>query len=254
MGYRIKEVYDAIDTLAPFKSCMEWDNVGLLVGSADEPVTGILVTLDVTPEAVIEAKRLGANCIVSHHPVIFEGLKCVGADSVPGMCLAAGISIISAHTNYDFAPQGVNYALASVLGLRNIRPFGGEEPCGMLGELPALLTAAEAASFCEEVLRTHIQYVPCAGKIRTVAVCGGAGSDFLPQAAAAGAEAFLTGEVKHHEWFAAAKSGICLMAGGHHAAEQPAVPQLARQLCDALPGLGITVFDSNPTCWGKELK
>ena len=254
MGYIIKDVYDAIDALAPFNSCMEWDNVGLLVGSADEPVTGILVTLDVTPEAVIKAKRLGANCIVSHHPVIFEGLKCVGADSVPGRCLAAGISIISAHTNYDFAPQGVNYALASVLGLRNIRPFGGEEPCGMLGELSQPVTDAELATHCEAVLGTHIQYVPCEGKIGTVAVCGGAGSDFLPQAAAAGAEAFLTGEVKHHEWFAAAKSGICLMAGGHHATEQPAVPQLARQLCNALPGLGITVFDSSPTRWGKEIK
>lgn len=254
MGYITKEVYDAIDALAPFKSCMEWDNVGLLVGSADETVNGVLVTLDVTPEAVAEAKRLGANCIVSHHPVIFEALKCVGADSVPGLCLAAGISIISAHTNYDFAPQGVNYALAAVLGLRNIRPFGTEEPCGMLGELSQPMTAAGLAAYWEEALGTHIQYVPCKGKIDTVAVCGGAGSDFLPQAVSAGAGAFLTGEVKHHEWFAAAKSGICLMAGGHHATEQPAVPQLAQQLRDALPGLGIAVFDSNPTRWGKDTK
>lgn len=249
MGYIIKEVYDSIDTLAPFKSCMEWDNVGLLVGSAEKKVTGVLVTLDVTPEAIAEAKRLGANCIVSHHPVIFEALKCVGADSVPGLCLAAGISIISAHTNYDFAPQGVNYALASLLGLQKIRPFGAEEPRGMLGELSQPMTAAELAAHCGEALGTHIQYVPCEGKIGTVAVCGGAGSDFLPQAVSAGARAFLTGEVKHHEWFAAAQNNLCLMAGGHHATEQPAVPQLAQQLRDALPGISITVYDSNPTRW-----
>ena len=82
-----------------------------------------------------------------------------------------------------------------------------------------------------------------------LAVCGGAGSDFLADAVAAGAEAFLTGEVKHHEWLMAAGQGLCLMAAGHHATEHIAMPQLAEQLQAALPGLTVALYNSDPTRW-----
>ena len=118
----------------------------------------------------------------------------------------------------------------------------------MLGELPQSPLPEELATLTERVLSTHVQYVPTARKIKTVAVCGGAGGDFMGEAAAAGADAFLTGEVKHHEWFMAAERGLCLMAAGHHATEHIAMPQLARQLREALPDLPVDVYDSDPTC------
>ena len=347
MEYTAGNVYKAIDMLAPFGGCMAWDNVGLLVGEPDSAVTGILVTLDVTPAAVAQALEMRMNCIVSHHPIIFHPLKRISARDAAGLCLANGISVISAHTNYDFAPRGVNCALAQMLGLRNIRPFGPEdkekswysiivfvpkshaeavcrtmseagagrqgnysgcaymndgegrflpeagahpylgkvgalekteetrlemlcapecldaviaamraahpyeEPAysilqnhalhrqevyGMVGELPRPMRPEELAAMSETPLNTRIQYVPTGREILTVAVCGGAGSDFMGEALAAGAEAFLTGEVKHHEWFMAAEQGLCLMAAGHHATEHPAMPQLAKQLRAALPG------------------
>ena len=127
MEYTAGNVYKAIDMLAPFGGCMAWDNVGLLVGEPDSAVTGILVTLDVTPAAVAQALEMRMNCIVSHHPIIFHPLKRISARDAAGLCLANGISVISAHTNYDFAPRGVNCALAQTLGLRNIRPFGLED-------------------------------------------------------------------------------------------------------------------------------
>ena len=127
MEYTAGNVYKAIDMLAPFGGCMAWDNVGLLVGEPDSAVTGILVTLDVTPAAVAQALEMRMNCIVSHHPIIFHPLKRISARDAAGLCLANGISVISAHTNYDFAPRGVNCALAQMLGLRNIRPFGPED-------------------------------------------------------------------------------------------------------------------------------
>ena len=127
MEYTAGNVYKAIDMLAPFGGCMAWDNVGLLVGEPDSAVTGILVTLDVTPAAVAQALEMRMNCIVSHHPIIFHPLKHISARDAAGLCLANGISVISAHTNYDFAPRGVNCALAQTLGLRNIRPFGPED-------------------------------------------------------------------------------------------------------------------------------
>lgn len=361
MEYTAGNVYKAIDMLAPFGGCMAWDNVGLLVGEPDSAVTGILVTLDVTPAAVAQALEMRMNCIVSHHPIIFHPLKHISARDAAGLCLANGISVISAHTNYDFAPRGVNCALAQTLGLRNIRPFGPEdkekpwysiivfvpkshaeavyrtmseagagrqgnysgcaymndgegrflpeagahpylgkvgalekaeetrlemlcapecldaviaamraahpyeEPAysilqnhalhrqevyGMVGELPRPMQTEELAAMSETALNTRIQYVPAGREILTVAVCGGAGSDFMGEALAAGAEAFLTGEVKHHEWFMAAEQGLCLMAAGHHATEHPAMPQLAKQLRAALPGLPVEVFDSDPARWG----
>lgn len=120
----------------------------------------------------------------------------------------------------------------------------------MVGELPRPMRPEELAAMSETALNTRIQYVPTGREIRTVAVCGGAGSDFMGEALAAGAEAFLTGEVKHHEWFMAAEQGLCLMAAGHHATEHPAMPQLAKQLRAALPGLPVEVFDSDPARWG----
>ena len=126
MNYTAGNVYKAIDALAPFGGCMEWDNVGLLVGTPEAAVSGVLVTLDVTPQAVETARQRGLNCIVSHHPGIFHPLGRISARDTAGLCLANGITVISAHTNYDFAPQGVNYALASALELQNIRPFGPE--------------------------------------------------------------------------------------------------------------------------------
>lgn len=361
MKYTAKAVYEAIDRAAPFGSCMEWDNVGLLVGTPEAAVNGILVTLDVTPAAVEKALEMRMDCIVSHHPVIFHPLKRLDARGPAGLCLINGITVISAHTNYDFAPRGVNYALAKALGLRNIRPFGRddrkkpwaslvvyvpvshaeavyramseagagelgnysgcaylnegegrflpqagakpfvgtvgamektaevrlemlcapdrlaavtaamraahpyEEPAysilqnhavyerevyGMLGELPQPLLPQALADLTERTLGTRAQYVPTGREIKTVAVCGGTGSDFMGEAAAAGADAFLTGEVKHHEWFAAAGQGLCLMAAGHHATEHVAMPLLARQLEEALPGVPIEVFNSDPTRWG----
>ena len=125
-----------------------------------------------------------------------------------------------------------------------------QEVYGMVGELPRPMRPEELAAMSETALNTRIQYVPTGREILTVAVCGGAGSDFMGEALAAGAEAFLTGEVKHHEWFMAAEQGLCLMAAGHHATEHPAMPQLAKQLRAALPGLPVEVFDSDPARWG----
>lgn len=362
MSITVGDIRRVMDTIAPFSSCMEWDNVGLLIGAPESPVSGIVVALDVTRGAIEEAKRRDANCIVSHHPVIFNALKRLSSSSVPALCLQNGISVISAHTNYDFAPKGVNYALASALGLQNIRPFGPrdtarpylslvvfvpkshiepvyeamsaagagqlgnyshcgflsegegrflpqdgahpflgsvgapekaeeirlemicppeklsavvaamhaahpyEEPAwsvfenkallsqtvyGMIGELPQALPCEELALCMETALETHIQYTPVPGLMRTVAVCGGAGAEYFPDAQSAGADAFLTGEVKHHEWFAAADAGLCLMAGGHHATEHIAMPQLAAQLQEAFPALPIALYDSNPVDWAE---
>ena len=127
----VYEIDRFINDLAPFHTAMGFDNVGTLVGDKNAPVTKALVALDVTKSVVEEAAAMGAELIISHHPVIFAPLKRLSADSVPYMLAAKGISVISAHTNYDFAAEGVNFCLAKALGLQNIEGFAPDQDSGL---------------------------------------------------------------------------------------------------------------------------
>ena len=121
---RVGEVLQAVNRLAPFDTALDWDNSGLLVGDRGAEVEKVLVALDVTAQVVAEAKAAGAGLIVSHHPVIFGGgRKRLLAGDPAFEAAAAGIAVISAHTNYDMAPEGVNHALAQALELQNVRPL-----------------------------------------------------------------------------------------------------------------------------------
>ena len=116
----IQEIVAFLDSRAPFATAEEWDNPGLLVGSGSQPVTGVLVALDATPSALEAARAMGANLLVTHHPVIFSPLRRLAADSLPYRLAAEGIGLIAAHTNLDKAAGGVNDALAACLGLENV--------------------------------------------------------------------------------------------------------------------------------------
>lgn len=122
----VRDVYNAIDAIAPFSSALDWDNCGLLVGDPSRPVEKVLAALDVTPEVVAEAVRSGAQLIISHHPVIFHPLKALTPGQPAFLAAAAGVAVISAHTNYDMAPAGVNKALADALGLTGLQPLAVE--------------------------------------------------------------------------------------------------------------------------------
>ena len=126
----VQEIYNAIDGFAPFKRAEHWDNVGLLVGDSAAEVTGILLSLDMTADTLDEALAHGCNLIVTHHPVIFEPLKALTADSLIYRAARQGVSVICAHTNLDVADYGVNFALADKLGLSITAPLDvtAEEP------------------------------------------------------------------------------------------------------------------------------
>lgn len=243
----VMDVVRAVDAIAPFESQMDWDNSGLLVGDPEGEVTRILVTLDATTAVIEEAARLGAEVIVTHHPVIFRGIKRLLAGDPPYEAAVRGIAVISAHTCYDMAPRGVNAALADALGLRERRPLWEERPgaedgrtLGLVGELPCPMSREELAAWVEEALGLRpgfVRHLPAAGpeSIRRVAVCGGAGADYLADAKKLGCAAYITGDVRHHEFLAAEEMGLLLMDAGHFATENIAMPQLVAQLTEALP-------------------
>lgn len=230
----VRDFYNAIDNIAPFSTAEPWDNVGLLAGSMDSPVTRALVALDATADVIAEAVSRKAELIVTHHPVIFSGLKVLERDGIPWLLARAGLSVISAHTNYDIAEGGVNDALAACLGFLVIRAAGSPPLC-RAGELPVAMQPAEFSGYVRERLGAPgVRYMEGPRPVKTVAVCGGSGGGYLEAVVESGADAFVTGECKHHVWLEAARWGMTLVEAGHFHTENPAMAPLAKRLAELM--------------------
>ena len=238
MPVTVRDVYRAIDAFAPFALAEEWDNAGILAGSEDGEVRGILCALDLNPAVIDEAKRLGANLIVTHHPILFRGRKNLREDDAEGRALCAlvrsGIALIAAHTNFDNAVPGVNDALADRLGLEDVVAL--EQ--GMRVGVPHERTLGAFCDRASAALGAPVRrYGEAEREIRRVAVLGGAGGDFAGLAREAGADVYLTGEIAHHKAWDAYLSGVCVLEAGHAATELPAVEMLAEGLQKTADGV-----------------
>jgi len=237
--------YRELDTIAPFNTAEAWDNVGILVGSADMPVKSVLFALDVTNAVIDEAKEYGCELIITHHPIIFEPLKALPAESLVYKLAAAGISVISAHTNLDVAANGVNHAFAQMLGLKNVRGLQmlqGDIALGRVGELEEPLSAKELALVLKQRINVGtVRLVEGIEKISTVAICGGSGCMLLHDAVRAGAQALITGEAKHNELLLAKELGITLIDAGHHNTEVVVIRPLAEMLENKFSGCKIFI-------------
>lgn len=227
----VKEVYDFINAIAPFEKQCEWDNSGLIVGNPNQTVTAIGIVLDITPDAVEYAIKNKIDLIISHHPVIFRAIKTVLADD-PVFALARnGISAICAHTSLDIAKGGVNDALADALGFGNATPLtdsGETEMIRICGTDE--MSADSLAKLVAEKLSTCVTIANGSESIRKIALCGGAGGSFIHDVAAAGCDAFITGEAKHHEFLEAKALGVTLISAGHFETENPVVEVLLNQI------------------------
>ena len=228
---KIKQVLSALERFAPLPLQESWDNAGLQLGLTEADVSGALLCLDVNEEIVDEAIRKGCNLIVSHHPLLFRGLKQICGQDYVQRCVIKAIKndivIVSMHTNMDNARDGVNWKMAERLGLVNSQFFaqkvvdGIEAGSGVVGELPE---AMAAQGFVELVKRQFdVQCALCnellQRPIRKVALCGGAGDFLLPDALREGADAFITGEMHYHQYFGYEQQiQICVI--GHYQSEQ----------------------------------
>ena len=238
----VKDVYDLIDHAAPFETQMESDNSGFLVGSASQAVDTILFALDVTPAVIDEAVSLGAQLIVTHHPLMFSPVHSLTDDTYEGKLIRRlvreDISLIAAHTNLDQAPCGINDTLAELCGLTEITGEGFFRS----GLLPEAMTAAACAEELGRRLGTVVRLMgPEDAVIRRIGLCSGGGSDEWASAAETGCDAFLSGEIKHHLALALADRGIVAFECGHFATEEPGMEVLAVALQKALPALECNV-------------
>jgi dinuclear metal center YbgI/SA1388 family protein len=245
----LKDLIALFERIAPVGLAEEWDNPGLLIEPETKEITRILFALDCTPAVAEEAAARGAQLVFTHHPLFFKPVRRIH-HSAPDTAAAYrlirhGTGLYAAHTNLDCAMGGVNDALAAVIGLMSVRPLApgasGEPGIGRVGELPAPLPLAEFAVFARDRLSAAVRYGGAARMIRTVAVVGGSGGDFIREAKAAGADVLLTGEIKHSQALEAEIYGIPVVEAGHYETERVVLPYLLEGLQSALDAIQYKV-------------
>ena len=256
MQYKVKDVTKVIEEFAPLVIQEKWDNSGLCVGSPEASVSSVLFGLDCTPELVDEAIECGADMIVTHHPLIFSGLKKISPDDMVGeavfKAIKAGISIYAAHTNADKVIAGVSGAMAAKLGLKNVEILsedGEGTGLGVVGELPEPMTAQQMLEMVKErfALKTVKASKPVEGEITKVAMCGGSGGSLISAAKAAGAQLYISGDISYHNFFT--QEGFMLMDIGHYESEIEIVDILFSLVKKNFPTFAVRItqnMHSNP--------
>jgi dinuclear metal center YbgI/SA1388 family protein len=263
----VADVVTDLDRRYPPAWAEQWDRVGLVLGEPEAPVRRVLCVVDCVPETVAEALSVRADLIVAHHPLLLRGVSSVAPTTYKGRIvhdlIKAGVALYAAHTNADVANPGVSDALAGRLDLREVRPLRPAAPdspaagqgrgLGRVGRLPAPMTLAELTAYAGSRLPPTAWGVRAAGdpgrRVETVAVSGGSGDSFLPDAAAAGVDAFLTSDLRHHpasEHVAA--GGPALLDAAHWATERPWLDELAGYLRDRF-GVEAIVSDLDTDPW-----
>ncbi len=248
-GYLVSDVISAMEGIAPMSIACEWDHVGLMVGDVSEPVEGVLLTLDAVSDSVQEAVNVGANLIISHHPLFFAPVREIDFQTSKGKIIRDliknDISLFAAHTNLDKAEKGVNQALAGVIGVSETEPVDSVEVglVGVIKEGPKSLR--EFAEDVKEKLGAtgFILNTDKDCRISRVFVQGGAfDEDAIPFLKNAGIDCIVTGEMKHHHMLELEELGIPAIVCGHEVTERIVLPSVKEQLLHKLPNLPVSIF------------
>ncbi len=244
------ELYRILDQKIPRSLSCEWDNDGLMCcPNGDREIKKVLIALDVTGEIVERACAGGYDLIVSHHPFIFKGIKSIDSESF--ICDKAikliknDVCVFSFHTRLDALTGGVNDALAKLCGVGNTQPFG-EDGMGRIGTLAC-------DTDLDELARTVKNALDCEGvfvadgkkKCRKVALLGGGGSDYIDAAIEAGADTFISGELKYHNLVDAPDMGINIIEAGHFHTEYPVCKVLKKMIEETDGGITCDIVNSN---------
>ncbi len=241
----VKAVCEALDALAPPQLALPGDPNGLLLGNPAAPVETIFVALDCTQKVAEEAARARNPMVIAHHPLLFYPAKTLRTtDPFPApvilFCIEHQVPFACAHSSWDIAPGGINDTLAGLLNLADVQPLA-QSGLGRVGRLPEKTTLGDLL----QTLRTKLDFealrtfAPLSAEIETVAVGGGACAGLIEDATLAGAQAFVTSDVRHHEFIDAQHRGIALIDAGHRETEVPGTRELARRLALALPKIEV---------------
>lgn len=213
----VKDIYDYIDRIAPYDDAEPWDNTGFLVGSLYKEVRRVVMSLDPSREAVAYAKGVGADLLLTHHPVIFKPIKMLQEGTALYELVNSDIASISAHTSFDKAVGGINDNLAELLSLKNTTHI--ENTMLVVGDLEEEMSIDDFALYVAEILGTHgLRYTDTDKIIKRVAV-GGGGCEEYTEDAMKYADCFVTGEIKYHTMLDAYENGYAVISAGHFETE-----------------------------------
>ncbi len=251
------DVLKVLETAAPLCLAKDYDNPGFLVGHGASEVKRVLVALDITDKVIDEAISVGAELIVSHHPIIFGSMKSVTDRDVTGSLVMKlcknGISAICMHTNLDAAKDGVNDVLAKALGVSALKPVEPMEDesigGGRYGELCAEVAMNDfLVNVCKTLETDGVRYHDSGRSVKKVAVGGGSCGEYITLAARLGCDTVVTADIKHNQFLDAEYLGINAIDAGHFATEAVVCPYLCRLISDAFPSLNVKRADSDVSC------
>lgn len=244
----VTDIYNALDELAPFSAQEAWDNSGILVGCESDNVKKILLTLDITNETAYEAHEIGADLVISHHPVIFSPLKNLSPDN-PAVILAKNnISAVCMHTNFDVANGGMNDILCGKLGLvpNKNEVLNDNENIGKICTLDGPSDISAIAESVKKALGcTVLRYTNTGKPVSKIGVCSGAGAGYYNDAVQKNCQLLITGDVKHHDFIDAMNAGISIIDAGHFYTENIFYDSVKDFLLSRISDIEIVISQKN---------
>ena len=252
---KVRDITEAIEQFAPLSIQEGWDNSGLCIGSPEDEVHGVLLGFDCTPELIDEAVAKGCDMVVTHHPLIFHGLKRIrGGEPVTDAVIKAvraGVAVYAAHTTADKVIAGVSGAMARRLELKDITLMEDEGGYGLgaVGTLPHPMTGEEAIAYVKEKFGLKaVRASKPVDRVEKVAMCGGSGSSEIDAARATGAQLYISGDVSYHHFFT--PEGFMVLDIGHFESEVDIVGILFKVISGKFPTFAVRISDnlgrSNP--------
>lgn len=252
-----REITDTIEEFAPLSLQESWDNSGWQLGAPDATCSGVILCVDVTPDIIREAKAKGCNLIVSHHPLMFKGVKQItGRDRVErsiALAISEGIAVYSSHTATDCAPSGVSWEMGRRLGLTDMEGLDASG-LGVIGDLPAALPWKEFVRLVKDSLGADCvkcSRVPFDGlMVKRVGLCGGAAAEFIPLAIARGVQAYVTADCKLNQFIDHADD-ILLVDSGHFETEECTKDIFYRVISEKFPNFAVwkSTVERNPVVY-----
>ncbi len=263
---RVADITAVVEDIVPVELQESWDNSGLIIGFEDRQVKKLLLCLEMDEDVADEASRIGAQMVITHHPLIFGGISSI-CDSEPTgrtimKLLADGISVYSCHTPFDKVKGGNNDAIAEMLGLEKVRNLRGdtvasadkmaerkdEADIGRTGKLSEPMTCRQVLDIVSGQLGMSMRQLRFVGnmdrEVETIGICTGAGADMMDMAVkAAGCQLFITGDVKYHEAREADQKGICIIDAGHYGTERFFASTMKNMLQKELKDVEIVVSE-----------
>lgn len=253
----LSDITSVVEAIAPLSTQASWDNSGwqVLPEGPDARCTGVLLCVDATPQVIAEAAEKGYNLVISHHPVLFNGVKSLTGATLPQRtvmeCMRRNVALYSSHIPTDVSAKGINMRMASMLGLEDIEVLDPETGLGAIGNLPEGLTVPQMVDLVKNTFNTPVvrasRPLDVDKHYKRVALCGGSGSEFALTAKAQGADLYLTSDTRHH-MFVDNGAEIQLLDIDHWVAEECSRQIFFEEISKKIPNFAVSLSqaDKNP--------